>query len=226
MVLVPPAVVLNLDPLSIWFPTNCEDCITRRITLYTVRIIILTLIGVEVTKTLLAFLIVGLIVLFAAAEGACILDNCIKFSSKIRIVRCYQEFQIWNQHTNTLFCYQAIPPLIFFGIVIVIIVNYATIRLFGVLPGMIYPVAPFTSLVAAVTFMTLLPQAAETHKNSSRFLASVKSHLCERKYDRKVAYSLRPIGARCGPFGIITNKWVSKFLETDLNYTFTALLTF
>ncbi|OXA49637.1 hypothetical protein Fcan01_15399 [Folsomia candida] len=196
-----------------------------------VRTCVLALIAVELVKSVLAFLIVGLIVMFAAAEGASRLDNCIKRSptsrtvSKLGILRLYREIQIWNQHTNSSFCYKAIPPLIFFGLVIVIIVNHATIKLFGVLPGIIYPIAPGTSLMAAVLFMTLLPQAARTHANSSRFLASVKNTVIG-KYEIKVAHSLRPIGAECGPFGIIRNSWVSKFLETDLNYTFTALLTF
>ncbi|OXA38673.1 hypothetical protein Fcan01_26566 [Folsomia candida] len=227
MVLVPSAVVLNLDPLNIFFSTTCKDCVARMVTFYMTRILILTLLCVEIVKAGLAFLIVGMIVLLAASEGACKLDNCIKSGtvSKLGILRLYQELQIWNQHTNILFCYKAIPPLLFLGLIIVIFVNYATIKLFGVLPGMIYPAAPASSLGAAVLFMTLLPQAAKTHDNSSLFLASVKNYVIG-KYERKVGYSLRPIGARCGPFGIIRYEWVSKFVETDLNYTLTALLTF
>ncbi|OXA46572.1 hypothetical protein Fcan01_18852 [Folsomia candida] len=229
--LVPPAIVMNVDPLSIWFSTLCEDCTTRKVAFYTVRSLILTMISAEIAKAGLAFLIIGLIVIFAVAEATEKLDNYIKWItasptvSKLEMVRLYQELQIWNQHTNASFCYSAIPPLLFFGVATNIFANYATIKLYGVVPNMLYPVAPWTSLLGGIFLMTLLPLAAKTYENSSRFLTWVKGHLID-KYDRRVTYSLRPIGAQCGPFGVITNSWMSRLVDTILNYTATALLTF
>lgn len=90
---------------------------------------------------------------------------------------------------------------------------------------MVYPLLPATAGFALAFQFTLLPQAAEGYEKSVDFVAFARK-MCTVKFERKVARSLRPIGARCGPFGMISNKWTVKVANAVTDSTVTLLLTF
>lgn len=102
---------------------------------------------------------------------------------------------------------------------------YGTMRMYGSLPFLVYPLLPASAVLMLSFQFTLLPQAAKSFEKSLDFVAFVRKE-CTVKYERKVARSLLPIGARCGPFGMISNKWTVQVANSVSDSTVSLLLTF
>lgn len=190
---VPVTVLLNLDPLSVWWSTKAENVWSlRKVTSWLVRTLLLNIIAFEILKTAIAILVIAVIMLSATATSADKLDKYVNSKptfqtvSKLPVIKLYKEIQIWNQYTNINVCYDVVPPLIFFGICVIIVTNYATVRLLGKLSGWVYSIAPGTSLAGIVFIMNLLPEAANVYENSNKFLSSVRSRLIG-KYEKRWA---------------------------------------
>lgn len=231
VVLVGPGIVfLNLDPLNTLL--QCNSRIWNFI-LQLIRILLVYSLATEMLKSAFAFIIVGLIVMQSVSQGAILLREILKFktSSSPMVVLCsaeiqlYRELQVWIQYVNAAFCYRSVPPLLFCGVSMTIVAIYGTIRMYVWLPILVYPLLPATTVLGVSFLITLLPQAAEGYEKSIEFVDFTRRK-CTVKYEKKVAKSLRPNGARCGPFGMISNKWTTRVADSMADSTVTLLLTF
>ncbi|OXA48039.1 hypothetical protein Fcan01_16990 [Folsomia candida] len=74
-------------------------------------------------------------------------------------------------------------------------------------------------------FLTLLPETANVNEKSVEYLATAR-HKVVTKYEKRVIYSFKPVGIRCGGFCVVSASWATKLMEAGLNYTATLLLTF
>ncbi|OXA36879.1 hypothetical protein Fcan01_28343 [Folsomia candida] len=224
----PGLAIINMHPLNIWLKS---DYIMLNLILKPITICLSYCLSIELTKSALAFLIMGLIVMKSVSKGATILREMFKFKIlrgrmiiPLSEIRIYREFQIWNQQINAAFGYRSVPPLVFCGVCITTCSLYGTIRMYVSLPIFVYPLLPLTTMLSVIFQFTLLPQAAEGFEKSVDFIAFVRRK-CNVNYFRKVARSLRPLGLRCGPFGIISNTWTVRIWSTVSDFTVTLLLT-
>lgn len=223
------AVFFDLDPLGALQPPNIHLSIVAHCTSILLRFGVLSVFVMELTKGVSACLVFILMVLCAGIVGIVRVNEIVRKSSlvndKIKIMKVYKQLQLWNQYTKQYFFYTAVPPLILFGILTLIVANYATIRLRHYIPPMIYPLMPFTSMLASTFAVTLIPKAGSVFVLSKILLQDMKGRFVG-KYERRVAISLRPMGVACGSCGIITKDWTLGIMDSIVNHTITLLITF
>lgn len=90
---------------------------------------------------------------------------------------------------------------------------------------MLFPVAIFTIVATVAILMTLLLLAACLGGISSNLLKDMGGRFT-RRYERKVARSLRPIGIQCGSRGIIKSDWTLGIVDLIVDHTITLLIMF
>lgn len=75
----------------------------------------------ELGKAVCAILIVGLMVVIMSNEGTKRFKEIVQrrpILIQVRVMGAYRQMQVWNQYVNQNFSRFAVPPLIFFGIII------------------------------------------------------------------------------------------------------------
>ncbi|OXA36823.1 hypothetical protein Fcan01_28421 [Folsomia candida] len=222
----PGLVFLNMDPLNIWEHTSSNwtwILIPRLI----VRILMVQFLATELVKSALAVLLVGLPVVQCLSKGTQLLRNVLEFKTRSNSnsveIGIYSQFQVWTGYINVEYCYRTVPPLLFCGVCMIICSLHGTIRMYSTLPAVLYPLLPVTARFTLTFQFTLLPQAAEVYEKSVDFVGLVRRG-CTGKYERKVAKSLRPVGIRCGPFGMISSRWTVQVANAVTDNTITLLM--
>lgn len=129
---------------------------------------------------------------------------------------------IWNKYANQDFCSYA---ALLFGLGTIIAANYGAPRLRNYLPPLVYAVFPVFSGIGILFMVTLLPQGAMVFDHAQDFIQVAKGR-AERRYKKRVAASLTPIGIQCGSCGMVKGSWTFLILDIIANYTITMLLTF
>lgn len=216
-------VLPNLDALSDYlFPKLA----LRSFGYCFVRYVALVLVMIEITKSVATFLILGKIMLACSTRAALGLNEHIKIGGNLLLAsRMYYQLGLFNQFLNSEFCSNSMPPIILFGTGLIILLNYGTIRFYGRISNLIYPFIPFVNIVTYFFPLILLPETVNVIEKSAKFLATAR-HKKLTKYEKRVIYSLKAVGIRCGEFGVVSTSWATKLVETGLNYTATMLLTF
>lgn len=191
------------------------------------RTCILTWVGVELIKSFCGLATVALIILAASSQ---ILARCSKVlntwtNSQTRVMKVYKELQIWNCYCNHNFCYFAVPPLIFFGMSIIIFATYLTIRIPGKIPLALYLLLPTTSVIGFVVVVTILPQGTMVYEKSVSFLGFLRG-TCFSRYEMRIFRSLNNVGIMVGPFGMLTKSLMLAIVWNIVYYTINLLLTF
>ncbi|OXA48212.1 hypothetical protein Fcan01_16972 [Folsomia candida] len=209
---------LKLDPLHKYlFP--------KSFTYFVIRVVLFIVVEIEVSKSAVALMIVGQIVLACSRKVAVGFNEHIKIGgSPLLGFKLYQQLELLNQFTNQEFCSNSVPPVVLFGTSTLILMNYGTIRLYGIVPRFFYPWVPFVNVLIHFFPFTMIPQTVKVNAKSVEFLATARRQTLT-KYEKKVVNSLKPVGIRCGQFGMISTSWATKVLDSILNYTATLLLT-
>lgn len=223
-------VFLDLDPLEGLFPrdptifTKCISTILRLIWIYGFVF--------ELTKGVCAYCVLALSVLCAAIRAISRLKEIVRGASlerriqqKLKVVGVYRQLQLWNQYTNHNFCYRAVPPLVLFGVGILILANYGTIRMRNYFPPVMYPLMPFTAVLASSFIVTVLPIAGSVDDLSRSLLQDMKGRFL-KKYERRLVNSLKPLGMQCGSRGMVTKDWTLGIMDSIVDHTITLLITF
>lgn len=193
-----------------------------------VRIILPILVLIELPKSSIVLLILSKIIGTCSTQAVLALRMRIKFDRKLLLdsIKLYWEIVLFHEYVNQMFCWHSVPPLILFGCRHIVLLNYGTIRLRGIISNLYYSVVPLVTLIAYMFPVTLLPEEVRVHEGSIEFLATVRRQEPLTKYERRVIYSMRRVGIRCGQFGVMSTTWAVKMMEIILNYTATMLLTF
>ncbi|OXA36608.1 hypothetical protein Fcan01_28626 [Folsomia candida] len=181
----------------------------------------------ELCKAVSGILVFALILLQGSTQGMTrIMEIMEKHETRnVEGIWVYKEFQIWNRFYNLHLCYLVVPPLVFFGMSILTLTNYGTIRLFGKVPIFVYLAFPVISVIASTFIVTVLPQATEVNEVSLRYLGCLEG-TCFKKYERRLFRSLKPIGIRCASFGTVTTDWMVTIIQNIVDYKINLLLTF
>lgn len=132
---------------------------------------------------------------------------------------------MWNSYVNLEIYHHVAPPFVFFGCTISVLANYATIKMFGTFPFMVYLTFPIVGVIEITVLGTILPRSAISYEESARYLRALRE-LCFRRYERRLIRSLRPIGLRVGHFGTITTIWMVAIIKTIVDCTINLLLTY
>lgn len=181
----------------------------------------------EQLKAVNAFFIVALMVVCSMNDFVRRLAKTKKSSHKLKpeVVTLYRELQLWAGYTNLNFCHFAIPPLIFFGIIFIVVTLFGSIRIVGKMSWISYPSIPISSLMSFLFVITLLPYAAKAYENSRVYVRQLNQNL-RKKYDIKLARTLRPLAIEIGPFGRIDKKLMPEIIKHLTDYTTELLITF
>lgn len=142
-----------------------------------------------------------------------------------RIVGIYRELQIWIGYFNQNFCYLAVPQLIFFGVFFIILGTYGTIRMFGRISWIIYPVFPVCSLTIFVFFVTFVSKSAMIFECSNDYLRQLSQNVSS-KHDRRLVKSFKPLRIQIGPFGRVDKGFCTEVLTYFTENTSSLLITF
>lgn len=146
-------------------------------------------------------------------------------SSTTKVVQLYKELQIWIGYCNRKFCYFAVPPMIFFGMCIIILATYVSIRLAGKVPLAVHCFFVVTSAAGFTAVGTILPRAVMVWEGSERLIKFLRGR-CDTKFERRLVRPLSRVGIRVGPFETITKEWQGKIVSNIVDGTINLLLTF
>lgn len=217
------AIISDLDPLGIYDPIRyCRGGFS-----FVVKLIFYTLAHNEQFKSLCATFFTCFIVMQATTIGIFGLIKTLKKDKErdLDTFRMFKILQVWNVYYNMEFCHYIAPPLIFFGISVCVLANFATIKMYRTLPIMVYLEFPVVSMLAYGFLATALPRSVMVHEVSSEYLRVLRA-ICIRRYEKKLIRSLRPMGVRVGHFGTITKNWVVTICQNIVVYTMNLLLTY
>jgi hypothetical protein len=117
-----------------------------------------------------------------------------------------------------------VPCLLLFGQSILVLTNYATIRMQDRIPMPFYFGMPCISLFVILIMLTLFPLASGIHEASTHFLLISKSIVGRNKYWRKVWRAERPLSIHIRPFFPATKAVKSAYFFKCFELTANALL--
>ncbi|OXA63920.1 hypothetical protein Fcan01_01219 [Folsomia candida] len=227
-VIVPGFMWLHLDPMRtpLQILINSENFIPNFFSIF-LRATVLTLLWTELLKVVSGIFTLALIVMDGFTSGMRQLRQVqrIRGTSPMRIMRLYSQLQLSNQYLNQTLCYYTIPPLIFFGVGLVTLTNYGTVRLHDVLPLSLYFILPLTSFLGGVFVVVVLPLASKVYETASDFISFLRGR-CISRYERRLFYSIKVIGIQSGPFHMLDKPSVVTISKSVVDYTIHLLLTF
>ncbi|OXA48402.1 hypothetical protein Fcan01_17039 [Folsomia candida] len=221
----------KVDPLhSLLNGDNEEDCFIFLFLLtLLVRNSVLFIVMVDVCKALNAYFMVGLMVTCSTKD---ILQDLTKsnlhpsLAKRLQEINLYRKMFLWNKYTNHNFCSFSVPPLIFFGLSVVILSYYGTIRMAGKLDLVFYIGLPLIALLSSFFVIMLIPQAARVLENAEHFIYTRTSRINLSKFERKTWKSMRCMGIQVGSYGYVTKNLKILALKYISENTINLLLTF
>lgn len=218
---------LKIDPLYALFEGDREE--RYFILQILVRIVVIFIIFLDVTKAINAFFIVGLMVTCSMND---ILQDLTKSSvnanseTRLQEVNLYKKMFIWNKYTNQNFCTFSVPPLIFFGFSVVTLSYYGTIRMAGEMNFLLYLCLPTIAFFSSCFVIMLIPHAARVVENAENFIFSRTNWGNLSKFERKTWKSVRSLGIQVGPFGYVIKDLKMLALRYISENTINLLMTF
>jgi hypothetical protein len=115
------------------------------------------------------------------------------------------------------------PFLALFGIFILMVCNYGTIRMYGRISIPIYGIFPTVSVVAFGALVVILPNMCQINEDSIDFLRRL-TLMAHGKYERKVLKAVRALRINVGSYFYANRSLKIKYLEVVAYYTINALL--
>lgn len=112
------------------------------------------------------------------------------------------------------------------GIILFIMFNYNSIRLYGTMPFSIYVGIPVTSVIGIGVICIYLKWVTGIHEMTTMFVNTVKNGFLRRQYAYKLASSKIPLGLRVGIFVMLQKTTKAKIIDGLIINTTNALLTF
>jgi hypothetical protein len=128
-------------------------------------------------------------------------------------------FQITNEAYHIFF-----PFLLLNGLIILVLSNYATIKMQDRIPMPFYLAMPFLSLFVVLIIMTLFPAASYIYEDSKQFLRLMGYVVGKDKYWRKVWRAERAVKIKFGCFFFAKRSTKTTFLYLCIDFTINALL--
>lgn len=181
----------------------------------------------ELTKAIMSFLLLGIMGIISMIE---FLERLSKRKATGKwldpgMIGIYRELQVWNGYKNYNFCNFTVPPVILFGVSLMIVGAYGSIRMVGRMPWMLYPIVPVTMVISIGFGVTLATWGAKVLDNSETYLRQL-SRKARGKYDRRVVKSLRPLRIAIGRFGRVDKELCTEIWERFTDYTSSLLITY
>lgn len=225
--LLPPVgVYLELDPLLV---VLIEYFDKKNMLLFLIRTALYVMIATDVMKAVNAFFIVGLMVICSMNDIMQDLNEACftaRVETRMRKIVLYKQMFIWNKYTNQHFCSFSVPPLIFFGIGVIVLTYFGSIRMFGTMDFLIYIRLPVMGVLGTFFVVMLIPHAAKVVEFSTNFIIGARNEVNLSKFERKTWQSVRPLGIQVGDFGHVNKKLKPLALKYIAENTVTLLLTF
>jgi hypothetical protein len=128
-------------------------------------------------------------------------------------------FQITNEAYHIFY-----PFLLLNGLIILVLSNFATIKMQDRIPMPFYLVMPFLSLFVVLIIMTLFPAASNIYEDSTQFLRLMRYVVGKDKYWRKVWRAERAVKIQIGGFFFAKRSTKTTFLCLCIDFTINTLL--
>ncbi|OXA39411.1 hypothetical protein Fcan01_25827 [Folsomia candida] len=198
---------LQIDPLHVVVVRTAEE--NNTILPLLTRSMITLLVAYDIATAGNAFFIVGLMVVCSTNDM--IQDLRCKPSfrhdliTRFKEITLYRKLFLWNKYTNQNFCSFSVPPLIFFGISVVVLTYFGTIRMWGKVGFFLYLAVPALSVFATCFIVIMIPYAARVLEFSENLILIRLGETSVSKFERKTWKSMRPLGIQkleCGSFSV------------------------
>jgi len=143
----------------------------------------------------------------------------VQIKSKIKLHNWLSIFERMN-HIVT----QAIGPfMLLLGLIIVVVGNYGSIRMYGKVHPALYAIFPTSLMIAILQISSLVPRICKLHTVSREFLRQFKK-IGTGKLEKRYANSLRIVRVNIGSFFYCSKEFNMIFFAVIVDYTVNALL--
>jgi hypothetical protein len=203
-----------------------------------VRFILFTIVLVELFRCLTTYLLMALLMVVSVNDMSRRMAYMLSLtgitasrwrklktaSNKvIQGLKIFNHIQIYFAMIETLYFWE-LPSVLFFGSILIIFGNYATIKLHSLLEIPLILLPPTTSIGVFIMMISLVPETADVFERSVNFLRQLKAST-RSPYGKKAAGALKPYGLKSGPFFMMKNSMRKKLIEVQLLYTINLLLS-
>ncbi len=223
LVASPICVYIGIDPLHGLFSTKSSFLINL------FRSGLFGLVAADVMKAVTAFFLLGLMVVCSVNDVITDLGRLTGTKGMLlgsKEIYLFRKMCVWNKYTNSTFSSFAVPPSIFFGISVVILTYFGSIRLSGKMMFAAYLMNPIGGFLSTCFVVIFIPEAAKMFEYSKSFLSGMRSASNLLKIQRKGWKSMTPLSIQVGQFGVVSKKLTPILIKFALETTVTLLLTF
>jgi hypothetical protein len=188
-------------------------------------IFMMTLSGLRIDYNILSALIEAI---SKVNENRSIRLNRARINYVMRMYNVLQTIMRSHKFTELISCF-----LLALGLFVSVLFNFATFRMYSILPIVFYVYFPSVSLVICIVIHLTMPKAIDIHELSLQLLRRLKTcghnDIVNLKYLRRKVRSLRPTAHHVG-FNIVTFFYFKKstritFYAAILGYTIDLLFT-
>jgi hypothetical protein len=150
-------------------------------------------------------------------------NRTVPLTTMHRILAIQRQVRILMLEFNEAF-YFLLPILFLTGECILVICNYATIRMHETIPMPFYLVLPGMSMFAFMIIMVICPSASDVYESSLEFLRGVKLLAGRNRYWRKIWRAERPVKLSIGGICFAKRSTKTTYLVHCVDSTIDALL--
>jgi hypothetical protein len=150
-------------------------------------------------------------------------NSTVPLKTMYRIFAIQRQIRIFTLQFNEAL-YFLLPVLILTGECILVVCNYATIRMHETIPLPFYLVLPSHSMFVVMLIMVIVPTASDIYENSSEFLRVVRLISGRNRYWRKIWHTERPVQLNVGGFCYAKRLTKTTYLVHCVDSTISALL--
>jgi hypothetical protein len=143
--------------------------------------------------------------------------------SILKVLKIQRQSRILFQVTNEAYHF-FYPFLLLNGLIILVLSNYATIKMQDRIPMPFYLVMPFLSLFVVLLIMALFPAASDIYEDSEQFLRLMRYVVGRDKYWRKVWRAERAVKIQFGRCFFAKRSTKTTFLCQCIDFTVNTLL--
>jgi len=142
-----------------------------------------------------------------------------------RAIKSHVKIQLLITLINQAYFYQ-IPALLVLGETLLVLCNYASIKMIDVVPFPQYLVFPILSLVIIIVVLAMFPLAVQVFESSTTFLRQIKSLVGRHKIMRAQVRSQRPCRIGIGQLFYAKRSTKCTYFDNCIQFTVDALLLY
>ena len=154
----------------------------------------------------------------------CVIMDCSRAKSTIKITSAYRMLQVLNNRFNACFSKLIMPFLFLTVLMLNILTNFATVRLYHEVKMPAYISFPCCSISQLLIVFEAFPISYKVYDSSQSLIRNTLNGTRKNGYTHKLMASCKPLQVWVGNYFIIKRRTIMTYLEIAISNTVLLLL--